>query len=87
VRDPLVLSLSRDGRTFDSARVVASCTTRPFGSAEQPNGCTPRHVIKAGAPGPQYPHAAVDPAGGAMYVTFSLNKEDIWVKRLALSEL
>ena len=47
-RQQLVLSLSRDGYSFDVALDVAACTRAPFSSATQPDGCRRRN------PGPQY---------------------------------
>ena len=85
-RDPLVLSLSSDGYTFDKAYVALSCrlrpVTRPGGQA---NGCKRRNPGGDGSPGPQYPQGLVH--GGSLYVIMSVNKEDIWVEQIPLSSL
>ena len=88
-RDPLVLSLSDDGFVFDRAHVLASCYTPPFSRPGQSDGCRARHAPYplGGAPGPQYPQVVVDAARAAVYVAFANNKEDIWVKTLALGDL
>ena len=85
-RDPLVLSLSSDGYSFDKAYVALSCrlrpVTRPGGQA---NGCKRRNPGGDGSPGPQYPQGLVH--GGSLYVIMSVNKEDIWVEQIPLSSL
>ena len=87
IRDPLVLSLSRDGERFGNSSIVASCLTAEFRSPQQPNGCRPRNRVGGASPGPQYPQAVVVQELGLVVVAFSVNKEDIWVKSLTLSEL
>jgi hypothetical protein len=53
-RDPLVMSVSRDGFAFDRGWIVASCASPPLsGSPGQPNGCVARNHVGGGAPGPQ----------------------------------
>eukprot|EP00041_Stephanoeca_diplocostata_P021836 m.515840 g.515840 ORF g.515840 m.515840 type:complete len:116 (-) comp21924_c0_seq5:1577-1924(-) len=85
-RDPLVLSLSFDGATYDKGFVIASCTMPPFSNAQQPDGCVPRHALSH-APGPQYPQGLVRFSQGDFLVAFSNNKEDIWVATIQLSTI
>lgn len=70
-RNPLVLSVSRDGVTFRAMALLKQAPTerRVFGDRK--------------TPGYQYPHAMeVD---GWLYVAYSRNKEDIEVLRLRVS--
>jgi hypothetical protein len=72
-RDPLVLSLSRDGVRFDGAAAIRS-------------GAPPlRREGRAKVPGFQYPSAVV--AHDALWVIYSVGKEDVAVSRIPLSEL
>jgi hypothetical protein len=73
LRDPLVLSLSRDGRRFDRAAAVrsGSPTIRKDGSAK--------------SRGFQYPSAVL--ARGALWVIYSIGKEDVAVTRIPLDAL
>lgn len=84
-RDPLFLSLARDGAAFDRVAAVGSCGEAVFASPPaQPWGCTPR-VSEGAISGLQYPQAAAvaaPPAVAALYVIASLNREDIWVARV-----
>jgi iduronate 2-sulfatase len=70
-RDPLTVSFSRDGWTF--GRAVAVRTGGP-----------PRRFHQ-GSPSLQYPHAIEH--GGALWVIYSTNKEDIEVTELPLAGL
>jgi hypothetical protein len=78
-RDPLVVSLSRDGYSFDKAYVALSCHLPPV------NSCKRRNPGGDGAPGPQYPQGLVH--RDSLYVIMSMNKEDIWVEQIPLSSL
>jgi hypothetical protein len=81
-RDPLTLSLSTDGVSFDCVLAVrARC--------EDGQRCGgPGHEFFPGfgkGPGYQYPAAAV--VGDALWITYSIAKEQIGVTRVPLSEL
>lgn len=72
-RDPLVLSLSEDGIRFDRAAAIRS-------------GAPPlRREGKAKVVGFQYPSAVV--ARGALWVVYSVGKEDVDVSRIPLESL
>lgn len=72
-RDPLVLSLSTDGIRFDWAAAIQS-------------GAPPiRKEGRAKVPGFQYPSAVV--ARDALFVIYSVGKEDVAVSRVPLSVL
>jgi hypothetical protein len=72
-RDPLVLSLSSDGVRFDRAFAIRS-------------GAPPlRREGSAKVVGFQYPSAVV--ADGALWVIYSVGKEDVDVSRIPLEEL
>jgi hypothetical protein len=73
LRDPLVLSLSRDGKRFDRAAAIraGSPEVRTAGSAK--------------SRGFQYPSAVV--ARGALWVIYSIGKEDVAVSRIPLEAL
>lgn len=72
-RDPLVVSLSRDGIRFDQAAAIRS------GAPEL------RREGRAKVRGFQYPSAVV--ARDALWVIYSVGKEDVAVSRIPLSEL
>eukprot|EP00039_Didymoeca_costata_P002669 m.61823 g.61823 ORF g.61823 m.61823 type:complete len:517 (+) comp11453_c0_seq1:136-1686(+) len=76
-RDPIVLSLSDDGLTFDKAWAVRVCV-----SAD----CEPRY---GGPPGFQYPAAMwnLNTSEPEIIFSYSINKEDIGVSRFPLSVL
>ena len=80
-RDPLALSLSTDGFSFDKSFVALSCRIPPVSSQ---GGCKRRNP-GGGSPGPQYPQGLVQ--GDFLYVIMSMNKEDVWVMRAPLSAL
>ena len=85
-RDPLVLSLSSDGYSFDQAFVALSCRLPPVTSpGQKTSGCTARNHVGGGSPGPQYPQGLVH--GADLYVIMSINKEDIWVQRIPLDSV
>lgn len=72
-RDPLVISLSSDGRTFDWAAAIR-------------HGTPPlRYPGLYKDRGFQYPSALV--VGKALWVIYSINKEDVAISRIPLSEL
>jgi hypothetical protein len=72
-RDPLVLSLSKDGTHFTWAAAIRS-------------GAPPlRREGHAKSLGFQYPSAVV--TGGALWVIYSVGKEDVEVSRIPLKEL
>lgn len=70
-RDPLVISLSRDGRRFDWAAATRS-DAPPI-----------RHPGLHKGPGFQYPSAVV--ADGALWAIYSVGKEDVAASRVPLS--
>jgi hypothetical protein len=72
-RDPLVISLSRDGKTFDQAAAIRHGAPKV------------RHPGRAKGPGFQYPSAVV--VGDALWVIYSIGKEDVAVSRVPLSSL
>ena len=67
-RDPLAISLSRDGLNFDQVMLLRS------GAPPQ------RHPGRWKGPGFQYPHSVV--VGDALWVIYSVNKEDMQVTRV-----
>jgi len=69
-RDPLVLSVSRDGVVFDHAWVIRSDVPER------------RYPGKHKGPGFQYPHATV--VDDDLWVLYSINKEDMAVSRIPL---
>jgi len=75
-RWPLVVLASEDGVTFDQMRVA---------HGEIPY---PRYDGQYKSMGPQYVRGITEgngkPPGDAMWLTYSVNKEDIWVSRLPL---
>jgi hypothetical protein len=72
-RQVLTIALSRDGIVFDRAWVIrAEPTTMRFKGKDKRDGW-------------QYPNAAV--WNGALYVAYSVNKEDLMVTRIALENL
>lgn len=73
VRDPLVISLSPDGKTFNWAAAIVHGT---------PPVRYPGHAKDLGF---QYPSAIV--VGGALWVIYSIDKEDVAVSRIPLAEL
>ena len=71
-RDPLVISLSTDGWSFDEAFVITSCLLPPITSKGVTDGCARRNK-GAGGHGPQYPQGLVH--GTSLYVIMSMNSE------------
>jgi Neuraminidase (sialidase) len=72
-RDPLVISLSADGKTFNWAAAIR-------------HGTPPlRYPGKSKDHGFQYPSAIV--VGKSLWVIYSINKEDVAISRIPLSEL
>ena len=86
-RDPLFVTVSYDGWSFNNTHVVAACNMTEFTSPEQPNACVMRYPGLYKGPGPQYPQAVAVTAYGyeGLWVVFSMNKEDIWVARVPLT--
>ncbi len=74
-RDPLVLAVSRDGITFDRAWALRSGAP-PVRHTRPPAGA-PRTIKLGKGPGFQYPHATV--VGKALWVIYSVGKEDVAV--------
>ncbi len=72
-RSMLAISLSRDGLEFDRSAIIR------FVAPEQ------RYEGKAKSIGYQYPHSAV--GGEYLWVIYSVNKEDIEIARIPLSQL
>ena len=72
-RDPLVISLSRDGVTFEWAASIRHGAPKV------------RHPGRAKGRGFQYPSAVV--VGDALWVIYSIGKEDVAVSRVPLSSL
>jgi hypothetical protein len=73
-RDPLAISFSRDGWTYDHPLALRR------------NAPAPRFAARPNAAGSlQYPHAIEH--GGALWVIYSVNKEDIEVAEVNLREL
>ena len=72
-RDPLVISLSSDGKTFDWAAALLHGT---------PPLRYPGHAKNRGF---QYPSAMV--LGNSLWVIYSINKEDVAISRVPLLEL
>eukprot|EP00730_Choanoeca_flexa_P000855 TRINITY_DN10367_c0_g1_i4.p1 TRINITY_DN10367_c0_g1~~TRINITY_DN10367_c0_g1_i4.p1 ORF type:complete len:464 (+),score=51.85 TRINITY_DN10367_c0_g1_i4:1-1392(+) len=82
IRDPLVVSLSSDGRHFDQAAIIMSCHNLSSTST-----CVPRHKGAAKNPGPSYPQGVAilrGEAGSTLYVVATNNKEDVWVTAVDL---
>lgn len=86
-RDPLFVTVTYDGWSFNTTRVVAACNMTEFTSPDQPNACVMRYPGKYKGPGAQYPQAVAITAYGyeGLWVTFSMNKEDIWIARVPLT--
>jgi hypothetical protein len=72
-RDPLVISLARDGLTFDRHAVVRH------------KASPPRHQGRWKSSGFQYPHATI--MGDDLFVIYSIGKEDMAVTRIPLESL
>jgi hypothetical protein len=74
-RDPVTLSVSADGVTFDRHWAVR------FGAPPV------KYPGAAKGPGFQYPGALVDTDTGMMMVSYSIGKEDIGVTRFPLTAI
>lgn len=73
VRDPLVISLSKDGKIFNwTAAIVHGTPARRYAGRSKDLGF-------------QYPSAIV--VGNSMWVIYSIDKEDVAVSRVPLSDL
>eukprot|EP00045_Choanoeca_perplexa_P017040 m.239571 g.239571 ORF g.239571 m.239571 type:complete len:520 (+) comp17434_c0_seq10:1719-3278(+) len=80
IRDPVVLSLSHDGRSFAQAFVAMSCH-----DLSSTSRCMPRHAGKAKGPGPSYPQGVLVRENNQLYVVATNNKEDVWVTRINMA--
>ena len=81
-RDPLVVSTSKDGFSFDTARAVMSC--------EELGGCKPRIPGRSKDTGPSYPQGVVvtePPEMAGLYVVATNNKEDVVVVKVPFDSL
>jgi hypothetical protein len=72
-RDPLVISLSRDGVVFDRAAAIRAGA--------------PRVRIRGRAKGPGFQYPAVTIVGDALWAIYSIGKEDVAVSRVPLAAL
>ena len=72
-RSLLAISLSRDGLTFDRMAVIRFVAPAP------------RYEGRSKSIGYAYPHSVV--VGEYLWVIYSVNKEDIEIARIPLSEL
>mmetsp|Transcript_28547 Transcript_28547/g.71542 ORF Transcript_28547/g.71542 Transcript_28547/m.71542 type:complete len:482 (+) Transcript_28547:123-1568(+) len=83
-RDPLVVSLSRNGFSFTKARAITTCHNAALA------GCEPRFPGSHKDAGPSYPQGVTvvgtDHLDG-LYVVFTNNKEDVWVVKIPYSAL
>ena len=90
-RDPIYVSLSRNGVEFTAVAALGSCEQPHFTNPWQPLGCVQRYGGGGIQGGLQYPQAvAVTAAEGGVegfYVILSQNKEDIWVAKTPFSSL
>lgn len=75
-RDPLMVSVSKDGKTFDKSYALRS---------GQQKYTVPRKVVRGRGGGAQYPDVILD--GDTVYVIYSLGKEDIWVSSFNLKDI
>ena len=75
-RDPLMVSVSPDGRLFTRAYALR---------CGQQQWRVPRSEVRGRGGGGQYPSALVH--DGMLHVLYSMGKEDIWVSRVPLSDL
>jgi hypothetical protein len=87
VRDPLTVSLSKDGYDWSACKVVMSCTDMLGGNST----CAARQAENRNI-GPSYPQGAsvvapADPALRGLYVVATNNKEDVVVAKVAWEAL
>lgn len=86
-RDPLYLSTTDSTNLqFVQTHVIVSCEMPIFESPQQPWGCLQRYAGRAKQGGCEYAQA-LPVNGGNMYVIFSLNKEDIWIATIPLTQI
>ena len=85
IRDPLYLSTTDDTNLrFVKTNVLVSCHMEVF----QPGGCIRRFQGSGSQPGCQYPQALpITGDSSNFFVIFSMNKEDIWIASVPLSEI
>ena len=76
-RDPLMVSISRDGKQFTKTYAVRS------GKVEY--SVPPEMVKGRGGGGAQYPSVILE--NGTVFVIYSMGKEDIWVSTFPLSSV
>ncbi|MFW5803433.1 MAG: exo-alpha-sialidase [Verrucomicrobiota bacterium] len=75
-RDPLVVSVSPDGKIFERAYALR-CGGHEYRVSQS-------HVKGRGG-GAQYPSAAI--GNGTLYVQYSMGKEDIWISSVPLADI
>jgi hypothetical protein len=75
-RDPLMVSVSPDGRVFERAHALR-CGGHTYR--------VPQSQVKGRGGGAQYPSAAVH--DGTLYVQYSMGKEEIWISAVRLREV
>lgn len=85
IRDPLYLSTTDETNLhFVQTHVLVSCHMEVF----QPGGCIRRFTGGGSQPGCQYPQSLpITGDSSNFYTIFSLNKEDIWIVSIPLSEI
>lgn len=82
-RDPVVLATSIDGYNFNKAVAVMSCH-----NLSSTSKCGKRISGKSKVTAPSYPQATtVLGPNGALFVTATNNKEDVWVAQVPYSAL
>ncbi len=73
-RWPLAISLSKDGSEYTTLNLVGMVKSLP---------CVMEEIINHG---PQYPRGIQEsngvPAHGDLWVSYSVNKEDMWISRI-----
>jgi hypothetical protein len=87
--DPLYVSTSVDGYTFNQTTTITSCSLPYFTASDQPSGCFPRYNTFDVSFGTHTPDATMVTASGfeGLWVTFSLNTEDIWLIRVPVASI
>ena len=73
-RDPLMVSISKDGMNFTKSYAIRS---------GQQKYTVPKKVVRGRGGGAQYPCAII--VGNTVYVIYSQGKEDIWVSSFPIS--
>ncbi|MFP4028026.1 MAG: exo-alpha-sialidase [Candidatus Brocadiia bacterium] len=75
-RDPLMVSVSPDGKTFEKAYALR-CGIQDFRVSQS--------LVKGRGGGAQYPSATVHK--NTLYVLYSMGKEDIWISSVRLADI